>query len=565
MRNPRPLHFIVAMTLMCLATTASAVDTPMTLAFDLPSTDVAVAGVGGIGERGPPGLGGAGVLALSGVSGTVQKAWLYWHGIDWEKAEYGFVGGNFDYDEATIEFDGNEITGTRIAGVGDNNCWGNDSSPIDETAALYRADVTSQVQVQGNGDYVLSGLADGAGHSANGLSLIVYFDDGNPDNDFRVRHFEGLKADWNTTFKVYYQGGPVEAILHVVDGQASYAQNATHWEALPSYPGGSGINRIIYQPTHDGEPLWAGLSVPNMLRPRPPDGNGLWDIQRLSFSGVFGPMRDYDVTLRGGGTAATQTDCYSMMVLQVLEPVSRKALAMEPSWHDFGQVEAHTSSVAQVFTVTNWMDLPISFPLPPQVLSEPGLFPISANNCTGQTLQPGGQCDFSVSCTPPGVIGSTENNTLLLTWRAEFSPVFDGRVYSTLDCGFHIAPDIRGLQIDPVEFHFGSTASGQYSAPQDFIVRNSGTSPLTMQNILGLANGFELVDNSCTNGLVLAPDAECQVRVRFHAEGSPGSTRATLLFATFSQGNDGFDRSGSELYATTDLAYGDTIFEDGFD
>jgi hypothetical protein len=53
------------------------------------------------------------------------------------------------------------------------------------------------------------------------------------------------------------------------------------------------------------------------------------------------------------------------MVMQVLEPVSRKALAMEPSWHDFGNIPAQTTSAAQVFTVTNWLDLPITFPLPP--------------------------------------------------------------------------------------------------------------------------------------------------------------------------------------------------------
>lgn len=563
MNLPKLLLHFAAFTAMCASTAAFAVETPMTLAFDLPSTDVAVAGVGGIGERGPPGLGGAGVIALGGVSGSVQKAWLYWHGIDLEKLTYGFVGGNFDYDEAAIEFEGNNITGTRIAGMGDNNCWGNDTSPNQQTAALYRADVTALVQARGNGDYVFSGLADGAGHSANGMSLIVYFNDGNPANDLHVRHFEGLKAIWNTTFKVYYQGGPVEAILHVADGQAVYAQNATRWEALPNYPGGGGSNTIIHSPEHNGERLWAGLSVPNMLRPRPPNGNGLWDIQRLSFSGVFGQMRDYDVTVMGGGTAPT--DCYSLMVMQVLEPVTRKALQMEPAWHDFGAVPAQTTSAAQVFTVTNWMDLPIRFPLPPQVLSNASLFPISANQCTGQTLQPGGQCSFSVSCAPPGILGSTENNTVLMTWRAEFSPVFTGRAYSTVDCSIYMPPNVPGLQIDPPEFHFGSTAPNQLSPPQDFVVRNSGNVALTMQNVLGFDRGFELVSNTCTNGLVLAPAAQCQIQVRFRAEGSPGSTRATNLFVIYGHAQDSYDRTASKLYAITAGAESDAIFEDGFE
>jgi hypothetical protein len=159
-------------------------------------------------------------------------------------------------------------------------------------------------------DYVFSGLADGAGDSANGLSLIVYFDDGDPANDFHIRHFEGLQAEWNTTFKVYYQGGSIEAILHVVDGQGNrYTQTSTRWAALPNYPGGGGGNPIIYSPEHNGEKLWAGLSVPNMLLPRPPYADGLWDIQHLPFNSIFGPMRDYDITLTGGTTAAA--DCYS--------------------------------------------------------------------------------------------------------------------------------------------------------------------------------------------------------------------------------------------------------------
>jgi hypothetical protein len=198
-------------------------------------------------------------------------------------------------------------------------------------------------------------------------------------------------------------------------------------------------------------------------------------------------------------------------------------------------------------------------------LSNPGLFQLGANQCTGQTLQPGGQCSFSVSCAPPGVIGSTENNTVLLTWRADLDTGFTGRAYSTLDCGFYISPDTRGLQLEPSQYDFGSISPGEYSVPHGFMVRNSGSSPLTLLNTLGLGNGFELVSSTCTNGLVLASGAECQIQVRFHAEGSPGSTRATILFATFSQGSDGFDRSGSELYATTGFAETDVIFEDGFE
>ena len=235
------------------------------------------------------------------------------------------------------------------------------------------------------------------------------------------------------------------------------------------------------------------------------------------------------------------------------------------AWHDFGDVPAQIVSAAQVFTVTNWMDLPIRFPLPPQVLSNPSLFPISANNCTGQILQPGAQCSFSVSCAPPNIIGSTENNTVLLTWQSEFPQNFDGRAYSTLDCSFHIAPNVPGLQIDPPEFQFGSIAANQYSPPQGFVVSNSGSVPLTIRSLLGFERGFELVSSTCTINSVLAPGAQCQVQVRFRAEGSPGSTRATNLFVTYSHAQDGFDRRASRLYATTTAVDAGAILADGFE
>jgi len=49
---------------------------PVTESFTVPATDWTSAGVGGIGTV------GTGTIALSGVSGSVTGAYLYWHGID---------------------------------------------------------------------------------------------------------------------------------------------------------------------------------------------------------------------------------------------------------------------------------------------------------------------------------------------------------------------------------------------------------------------------------------------------------------------------------------------------
>ena len=78
-------------------------------------------------------------------------------------------------------------------------------------------------------------------------------------------------------------------------------------------------------------------------------------------------------------------------------------------------------------------------------------------------------------------------------------------------------------------------------------------------------SGFELVSNTCTNDMVLAAGAQCQVQARFLAQGSPGSTRATNLFVTFHHPNLGVDRRASQLYAITAPGDAGAVFADGFE
>lgn len=134
-------------------------------------TKVAYAGFGGM--RGN----GTGSLTVSGVSGTVTHAFLYWHGPT-NSADPNA--------NATVGFNGHSITGTNIGFSSDNN-WGFENSQA------YRADVTSLVT--GNGTYSLSNFTktDSSGTVAdvNGASLIVFYDDGNTATNRDVVVFEG--------------------------------------------------------------------------------------------------------------------------------------------------------------------------------------------------------------------------------------------------------------------------------------------------------------------------------------------------------------------------------------
>lgn len=120
------------------------------------NTDFTSAGVGGL--RGT----GTGTITLSGISGTVNLVYLYWHGPT-NSSDPGF--------NATITFNGVTITGQNI-GFSDDNFWGQANSQA------YRADVTALVS--GNGAYTIAGLFP---NNSNGASLLAFYDDGDNTNN----------------------------------------------------------------------------------------------------------------------------------------------------------------------------------------------------------------------------------------------------------------------------------------------------------------------------------------------------------------------------------------------
>lgn len=213
------------------------------------------AGVGGL--RGT----GTGEIALSGVSGTVNRVYLYWHGPT------NSTDPNFN---ATITFNGVTITGENI-GFSDDNFWGQLNSQA------YRADVTALVG--GDGDYLIGGLA--ADHS-NGASLLVFFDDGDDTNNRDVVLFDGNDANFDNAFdplgwdialnNILYAGGGVELQLHVSDGQNFGPGD----DGTLTINGAGFASGGLFQ--GDSTPATSGTSV----------GNGsLWDIRNFDLTALF--------------------------------------------------------------------------------------------------------------------------------------------------------------------------------------------------------------------------------------------------------------------------------------
>ena len=222
------------------------------------NTDLASAGVAGGITRviGSP-------IALSGVSGTVTKAFLYWHGVTNSLTDAG----------NTIMVNATTVNGTNI-GVSSSNCW-----PFNNSQA-YRADVTALVQSTGNGNYILSEFG---ALNPNGASLIVFFNDGSSLNNRDVVIFDGNDSNvafggiignpnapadpqgWDVLLSgINYTSGTANIQLHVGDGQP-FLDAALFVNATELVPAGG---------------IFQGNSVA---------GGELWDIQSFNVTSFLSP------------------------------------------------------------------------------------------------------------------------------------------------------------------------------------------------------------------------------------------------------------------------------------
>lgn len=264
--------------------------TPVTQTNIESNVDWTSAGVGGVG-------GGAGTIDLTGVGGTVLKAFLIWHGID-------NSGAGAEYDNDTVAINGNAVTGVSL-GDAATNCWGAGSS------RAFRADVTPFVS--GDSMYTITGLSALPGHNANGASLVVIFDDGNPANNRDLIFFEGNDSNiptgfpgedegWNAALAgINYEGGPVTVQLHLADGQDFTEESLTF--------ASTGSVTIP-----DAVGLYDGDSVPTAGTSRTSDGE-LWDIHTFDITDAFGTPGLHTLTMSGLEDAPGGVDCLGLVLL----------------------------------------------------------------------------------------------------------------------------------------------------------------------------------------------------------------------------------------------------------
>ena len=243
------------------------------------STDYAQFGVSGL--RGT----GTGTITVSGVTGTVTKAILVWHGLSTTVSALS--------RSATIG--GSTVVGTNI-GISSDNCWSQAASQA------FQADVTAQVT--GNGSYALTNMLTVGTFDPNGASLLVFFNDGNAANNRDVAVFLGNDSNQVNTFDaagwsaslggINYTSGAANLGLIVSDGQ-NFSE--------------TGTNTLTINGTAVSYPLFQGASLPLAPGSSVTSG-GLWDHASAPISSILTPGAN---TLNVSGNPEAGFDCLSLV------------------------------------------------------------------------------------------------------------------------------------------------------------------------------------------------------------------------------------------------------------
>lgn len=169
-------------------------------------------------------------------------------------------------------------------------------------------------------------------------------------------------------------------------------------------------------------------------------------------------------------------------------------------------------------------------------------FPISADECSGATLEPATSCTVRVGFAPT----ATGPRSAMLE-----IPTDSPSGWASVDLHGVGDPALVGRVIPSAgELQFGSVAVGSGATPQALTVRNDGTGGLTIGR-LGIADAaaaeFPLSQDGCS-GTELEPGAECTVRVGF-APATAGARSGRLEIPT-----DAPERSTSVRVAGTGTA-----------
>jgi hypothetical protein len=261
--------------------------------FSVANTDVADFGTGGM--RGGT---GTGTIIVSDVTTPVLHALLFWHG----PTNSGDLAAN-----ASVTFAGTPVTGTNI-GVDSDNCWGFLNSQA------YRADVTGLVT--GNGSYSLGGFTK-PDVDINGVSLLVFYDDGNSSNDRNVVAWNGNDSNvpdgaWTETIPGVPYPGSGSASLDLVVGDGQSADDGEVDVNGTTIASAGAVFQGLVGPNYSGNP--AGVT------------GSLWDLNSYGITSLLTQGSNSLVI-----TSPLNSDCLSLVVAMADVPASGPTILAAPT------------------------------------------------------------------------------------------------------------------------------------------------------------------------------------------------------------------------------------------
>jgi hypothetical protein len=254
----RQLRSLVAGAAVFAAVAVPATAGPLVYFDTVTNIDYAYFGTGGM--RGN----GTGSIAVTGVTGTVTRAVIHWHGPS--NSTDPTAG-------AAVTFNGTDIVGTSI-GFADDNCWGFANSQA------YYAEVTGLVS--GDGTYSLTNFL-GSGFDMNGVTLELFYDDGNGTNNRDIVMFHGNDSNITSVFDpdfwqaalagINYSGGDASVVLTVADGQEFGNDETVFFNSSLT-----GTHNLFTGPSFNG------LTVPKTGA----FAQNLWDVTSADISSFLG-------------------------------------------------------------------------------------------------------------------------------------------------------------------------------------------------------------------------------------------------------------------------------------
>jgi hypothetical protein len=268
--------------------------------FSVANTDVAGFGAGAkFGAGGMRGGPGTGTINVSGVTAPVLHALLFWHGP---------TNSSDPAANASVTFAGTPVTGTNI-GVDDDNCWS-----FDNTQA-YRADVTALVT--GNGTYTLSDFTKLPDVDMNGVSLLVFYDDGNSSNDRNVVAWNGNDSNesdgaWDETIPGVPYPGSGSASLDLIVGDGQSADDGQVDVNGTTIAGPGAVFQGDVGPNYSGNPF--GVT------------GSLWDMNPYVITSLLTPgSNNLHIT------SPADVDCLSLVVAMADVPTSGPTILAAPT------------------------------------------------------------------------------------------------------------------------------------------------------------------------------------------------------------------------------------------